>query len=110
MRAARFSGYFGGGMCLPGGGVCPEEGGPCEQNDWQTGVKTLPCPKLRLRAVMINMFSNFTGCFLKYNRSYSLNNTGFRLQLVGLESVSFAHNERVSLNIEPNYQPSNITL
>ena len=24
---------------------------PCEQNDWQTGVKTLPCPKLRLRAV-----------------------------------------------------------
>ena len=23
-----------------------------EQNDWQTGVKTLPCPKLRLRAVM----------------------------------------------------------
>ena len=25
---------------------------PCEQNDWQTGVKTLPCPKLRLRAVI----------------------------------------------------------
>ena len=24
---------------------------PCEQNDWQTGVKTLPCPKLRLGAV-----------------------------------------------------------
>ena len=28
-------------------------GGHCEQNDWQTGVKTLPCPKLRLRAVRI---------------------------------------------------------
>ena len=25
---------------------------PCEQNDWQTGVKTLPCPKLHLRAVI----------------------------------------------------------
>ena len=24
---------------------------PCEQNESQTGVKTLPCPKLRLRAV-----------------------------------------------------------
>ena len=24
---------------------------PCEQNDWQIGVKTLPFPKLRLRAV-----------------------------------------------------------
>ena len=25
-----------------------------EQNNWKTDVKTLPCPKLRLRAVMIN--------------------------------------------------------
>ena len=25
----------------------------CEQNDWQTGVKTLPCRKLGLRAVII---------------------------------------------------------
>ena len=24
----------------------------CEQNDWQTPVKILPCPKLRLRAVI----------------------------------------------------------
>ena len=24
---------------------------PHKQNDWQTGVKTLPCPKLRLRVV-----------------------------------------------------------
>ena len=30
------------GMCAPGGGVCPG-GCPCEQNDWQTGVKTLTC-------------------------------------------------------------------
>ena len=28
-------------------------GSHCKQNDWQTGVKTLPCPKLRLRAVII---------------------------------------------------------
>ena len=34
MRSARFSGH-------------------CEQNDWQTGVKALPCSKLRLRAVKI---------------------------------------------------------
>ena len=45
-----------GGVCL--GGVCP--GGhvackacwdtpPCEQNSWQTPMKILPCPKLRLR-------------------------------------------------------------
>ena len=27
---------------------------PCEQNDWQTGVEKLPCPKLRLRAVLID--------------------------------------------------------
>ena len=27
-------------------------GSHCEQNDWQTGVKTLPCPKLHLRAVI----------------------------------------------------------
>ena len=26
---------------------------PCEKNNWQTCVKTLPCPKLRLRAVKI---------------------------------------------------------
>ena len=26
---------------------------PCEQNEPQTGVKTLPCSKLRLRAVNI---------------------------------------------------------
>ena len=25
---------------------------PCEQNESQTGVKTLPCPKVRLRAVI----------------------------------------------------------
>ena len=28
-------------------------GGHCEQNDWQTGVKTLPCPKLRFWATKI---------------------------------------------------------
>ena len=37
-----------GGICLPGGGgvSAPVHAGihpPCEQNDWQTGVKTLPC-------------------------------------------------------------------
>ena len=31
--------------------------GHCEQNDWQTGVKTLPCPKLRLRAVINGYFT-----------------------------------------------------
>ena len=79
MCASRFSGClyrrwgylplgYGGGGCLPLGpeGVvyhtCPLDTPldphwthplsthPREQNDWQTGVKTLPCPKLRLRA------------------------------------------------------------
>ena len=36
-----------GGCLVPGGGVYP----PCEQNSWQTLLKILPCPKLRLRAV-----------------------------------------------------------
>ena len=31
-----------------------QTGSACEQNDWQTGVKTLPFPKLRLRAVKTN--------------------------------------------------------
>ena len=57
--------------CLPGKGVClegvclwvvPAQGcilacngadtTPSKQNDWQTGVKTLPCLKLRLRVVI----------------------------------------------------------
>ena len=64
---------LGAGGCLPlgAGGIClwvqegclPLGGGsvyhtpfhhtptPREQNDWQTGVKTLPCSKLRLRVV-----------------------------------------------------------
>ena len=37
---------------VPGpGGYLPRYP-PCEQNVWQTGVKILPCPKLRLRAVI----------------------------------------------------------
>ena len=35
---------------------CMLEYTPCEQNEWHTGVKTLPCPKLRLR-VVVNMAS-----------------------------------------------------
>ena len=86
MRTTRFSWHLRGGVCqggLPGGvylgGVClwgglfaygvSAYGGcfprgcapPCEQNDWQTGVKTLPCPKLRLRAAMtltVNLHGN----------------------------------------------------
>ena len=56
MHTARFSwclvgkGVCLGGVRLGGGGACPRRAG-CEQNDWQTGVKTLPCPKLRLQAV-----------------------------------------------------------
>ena len=42
-----------GGMSA-GGGRHPR---PCEQNDWQTSVKTLPCPKPRLR-VVIKWFLN----------------------------------------------------
>ena len=34
----------------------PRFGGHSEQNDWQTGVKILPCPKLRLRAVKYHIF------------------------------------------------------
>ena len=44
---------WGDAVCL--GGVHPHcilrYTHPCAQNDWQTGVKTLPCAKLRLRAV-----------------------------------------------------------
>ena len=54
MRTARFSCRLGG--CLPGGvylGVSAQGVyTPSEQNDWQTGVKIIPCPKLRLRAVI----------------------------------------------------------
>ena len=58
------------GVC-PGRGVCVQEGlcvsrgyahlpgprgtPPCEQNVWQSGVKTLLCSKLRLRAVKSNL-------------------------------------------------------
>ena len=41
-----------GGVCL--GGVCHT---PYEQNDCQTGVKTLPCPKLLLRVVNMDFWS-----------------------------------------------------
>ena len=45
-----------GGVCL--GGCRPP---PCEQNDWQTVVKTLPCPKLSLRTVkMLKMLEYCT--------------------------------------------------
>ena len=54
---------LGGGVCaqvVPGpGGVgwggipaCTEVDPPCEQNSWHTLLKILPCPKLRLRAVI----------------------------------------------------------
>ena len=44
-----------GGGCLPRGCVClgglPDHP-PCGQKEWHTPVKILPCPKLRLRAVI----------------------------------------------------------
>ena len=46
-------GVLGPGVPGLGGGTCPDTP-PCEQNDRQTGVKILPCPKLRLRAVKTN--------------------------------------------------------
>ena len=61
--------------CLPSEGVCPESvcpggclpGGvhhPVKQNDWQTGVKSLPCRKRRLRPVKeksyVKIYSYFT--------------------------------------------------
>ena len=54
MRTARFSCrlWVVGGMSARGvsaQGRCTPP--PFEQNDWQIGVKALPCPKLRLRAV-----------------------------------------------------------
>ena len=53
MSTARFSCRLGGG-CLPRVVYTRRE-----QNDWQTGVKTLPYPKLRLRAVTIFQFLHF---------------------------------------------------
>ena len=41
---------------------------PCERNDWQTGVKTLPCPKLCLRAVIKISYTIYTWCCLLPNR------------------------------------------
>ena len=50
---------LGGGVCSGGclvlGGsipACTEANPPCEQNSWHTLLKILPCPKLRLRAVI----------------------------------------------------------
>ena len=48
--------WSGGGTWSPGSVPGPREctcpgTPPCEQNSWQTPMKILPCPKLRLRAV-----------------------------------------------------------
>ena len=47
------------GVCLLGGLYPSMQWGthppPCEQNDWQIGVNTLPCPKLSLRAVIMQL-------------------------------------------------------
>ena len=43
-------------FCLEGGGCLPREGclpGRCAE--WHTGVKTLPCPKLRLWTVKLDV-------------------------------------------------------
>ena len=52
---------------LPAGGVPPSRGSPWWETpplltEWQTGVKILPCPKLRLRAVIKVSYSR--GCSL----------------------------------------------
>ena len=57
------------GVCIPacnGADTSP----PCEQNDWQTGVKTLSYPKLRLRTVKMN---NSMGYFLDFQIQMELN-------------------------------------
>ena len=60
MRTARLLtvvvGCVQGGVCVQGVGVCPEAHALAPEADThpvdrQTPVKTLPCPKLRLRAV-----------------------------------------------------------
>ena len=38
------------------GGTCPGTP-PCEQNSWHTQLKILPCPKLRLRALIIKIYT-----------------------------------------------------
>ena len=54
------------GGCLVGGGVprlgggiaaCTEADPPCGQNSWHALLKILPCPKLRLRAVKMNVIT-----------------------------------------------------
>ena len=80
----------GGGCLLLGGGVCsrgvcsqgglypPGPGGglpgqitppPCEQNEWQTGVKILPWPKLRFGRLKKNLtpkLKSFNTYYVKY--------------------------------------------
>ena len=65
----RGGGYLTGGVYLPGGvylaGGLPARGVPAPGGylpsysplwtEWQTGAKILPCPKLRLRTVIINL-------------------------------------------------------
>ena len=43
---------------------------PCGQNCWHTLLKILPCPKLRLRAVLNNGSFNFSQCREYQGRSY----------------------------------------
>ena len=51
----------GGRVYLPGGCTCPGRGYLPRYSplwtEWQTGAKILPCPKLRLRAVIIGCIS-----------------------------------------------------
>ena len=50
MRTTRSLPYR--GVCVQGDPPRQRPPPPCEQDDWHTPVKTLPCPKLRLRAVI----------------------------------------------------------
>ena len=56
MRTVRCSGHLEEGRVFGLGGLCPDT--PCEQNDWQTGVKTLPFRNILLQTVKIARHSN----------------------------------------------------
>ena len=59
--------------CFPGGclprGCLYSTPPPREQNDWLTGVKTLPCPKPRLWTVIIHKLNGFLTNF-SYEKEY----------------------------------------
>ena len=62
----------------------------CEQNDWQTGVKTLPCPKLNVRMVIKWKWFEWIQKTLSFHHClYSIPFTVWQHQLLYFKSIKF---------------------